>query len=309
MPVLSLIIPSRSTEDRNLQRLLASLRRQTFTDYEILIETQGNSEEAKARGALKAQGELLGFLCTDNDLRDSNFLRTMVWYARQPTVTGAYTAQYAYVKDDAPLSRYFALLGANDPLCWWLGRADRTSYHAGARTSLRVFTHDRLPSLGDNGFFVKRQLVQRLSFTPATFGSCMCLCEDLRRLGHATYWVVSEQQLWHRTGEDVWGYFVRRFHYVNTLFWKKHEIRRWRMVEGRDTLRVVTFVLASVLVLPHLSTSLRGYLRVRDPAWFLHPLVCLGLLVVYGLGCLMYWPPLLFRRWIGKRRSPTVSGA
>ena len=226
----------------------------------------------------------------------------MTRYAEDPAVDGAYTARYAHVPGDAPLSRYFALLGANDPVCWWLGKADRQSYAAAVPRTRIVEFHRRIPSLGDNGFFIKREVLRKVAFTPETFGSCMCICEDLRRLGHARYWVVAEQSLWHRTGEDVGDYLKRRWRYVHDLYWDKVGLRRWRMVVGlRDWSCVFLFALCSLAVVPHLGTALVGFGRRRDSAWLLHPLVCLALTVLYAVAWLRFLlSRLSFPRWRGK---------
>ena len=310
-PLLSLIIPARRRDDPALARLLASLKRQSFQDFEALVITQGNSEEAKAIGIGEARGTLLGFFCTDNDFRDPDFLRTMVWHALLPGVTGAYTAQYDYVTYDAPLSRYFALLGANDPVCWWLGKADRASYLRGAHGPLgpttRLVRYPRaLPSVGDNGCLLKAALVKRhVTLDPARFGSCMDMCEDLRRAGHSTYAVVTEQKLWHRTGEGWTDYVRRRWRYVNDLYWDRLPTRRWVMVGTlQDWLLVVCFAVASLLVVPQLAVALVGYYRVRDVAWWLHPLVCLVLTGLYTLAWLTSWCRWLFPRTV----VPSPSG-
>ena len=309
---LSIIVPSKSVDASDLKRLQASLARQSFQDFEVLIETSGNSEEAKAAAALRAQGDLLAFFCADNDLRNPDFLRTMVWYARLPNCTGAYTAQYEYVPSDPALNRYFALIGANDPLCWWLGKADRQSYIYGGNKTGGIRRFDgTIPSLGDNGFFIKRAIFEQAQVTPQTFGSCMCVCQDLAQQGHATYWIVAEQKLWHRTGDSLIGYLRRRYSYVKTLYFDKHSIRRWRMVESRaDWFRVLAFAVTSLLLLPHLWLSLRGYRRVKDPAWFVHVPVCFLLTLVYT--CAMIHSVVSrwsFRHWIDRRSWHDVSQA
>ena len=306
MPTLSIVIPSRSQDDPGLGRLLYDLTQQSFRDYEVLIETTGNSEEAKAHGILRATGRILGFFCTDNAIRDRHFLKTMVWYASHPDVDGAYTAQYDYVKTDRILSRYCALLGANDPVCWWLGKADRHSYLERSQTEIRSFPR-QIPSVGDNGFFLKRSVAHMVKIEPSTH-FCIDFCDDLRRAGHARYWVVSSQKLWHRTGESWVDYFRRRYVYARDLYFRDFQKRRWIMVDTpRDWFAVLGFVLASLVVVPHLYTSVRGYRRVPDVAWLVHPVVCLGLTAVYAWAWMRFGLLSSFRRWIVHRNWRIVS--
>jgi hypothetical protein len=50
------------------------------------------------------------------------------------------------------------------------------------------------------------------------------------------------------------------------------------------------------VVVPHLYTALRGYGRVRDRAWFVHPVVCLMLTAVYGWAWMRFGLPSSCRR-------------
>ena len=289
---LSIVIPVGPGDDRLLADLLASLRRQTMprTDYEILCIREGNSEEAKAIGIHQSRGAIIGLFCTDNILVEPDFLEVMTHAASQAGVVGAYTARYAYVKEDTALSRYFALLGANDSLVWWLGKSDRQDALQPAHQDVgqRTFT-DPLPSLGDNGCFYKGPLLRDILPTPETFGSCMCLCEDLRRQGHATWNIISSHAIWHRSGASFLTYVKKRWRYVNTLYWQRLPIRRWRPVSTlSDWIAVGLFAAASSVVVPHLFLSLRGYRRKPDAAWFLHPFVCGCLTWLYTWALLRY---------------------
>ncbi|HWQ99863.1 MAG TPA: glycosyltransferase [Candidatus Methylomirabilis sp.] len=97
MPRLSIIIPTKN-EEVHLPRLLASIKEQTFTDYEVIVAdahsndgTRRIAEEWGARvveggmpgegrneGALHAQGELLLFLDADVVLPSHHYLRDVI---------------------------------------------------------------------------------------------------------------------------------------------------------------------------------------------------------------------------------------
>ena len=229
-----------------------------------------------------------------------------MWYASQPTITGAYTAQYDHVPSDTLLSRYFSLIGANDPLCWWLGRADRQDYlNRSVNQGIVSFKDGRIPSIGDNGFFVKRSAIQKIRIDPDTHFP-MDLCEDLRQVGEYRYW-ITPQKLWHRSGESFFGYFKRRYVYVRDLYFKQIEKRRWHMVDRGDWPRVMGFCVASVLVVPHVWTAFRGYSKVKDGAWFLNPVVCLALTLLYGI-CFLRWGLLKSRSSYVLIEGPPHSG-
>ena len=282
---LSLVIPVGPHDEATLERLLDSIGRQSFpkTELEVLLQYQGHSEEARAAGIRRAQGEIIGCLDADNQLLGHEFLQRLYDAACDPAVVGAYPSHYAWFADDAPLNRYFALLGANDPLAWWLGKADRHSYlHRGNQTCGVQRFDGSIPTLGSNGFFVKRALAQ--PFADAWAQSHIDGCEAMRQAGFDTYTVV-DAVIWHHTGTSLVAWLRKRYRYARQFGLSQR--RLWQLVHTPgDWLKVVAFAAASLCVLPHLWVSVVGARRVRDRSWALHPFVCLCLTCVYSVALL-----------------------
>ena len=301
---LTVVIPVGPNDNAKVERLLASIDRQAFPkeELEILLMREGNSEEARARGIEKAEGRIIGCIDSDNILLGYTFLWDMATEADREGITGAYPSHYAWMSEDPPLNRYFALIGANDPLCWWLGKADRFSFmdKVPSGNSIRQ-CHGSIPTLGTNGFFVKAAIAKR--FIQAWRLSHIEGCEAMRQAGYYTY-IITPNVIWHQTGDSLLSWSKKRLRYANELYWKQATNRQWRMVKGPgEWTRVALFALSSICILPQLWVAIKGYRRIKDAAWFLHPIVCLlctltyaWSLILHGIDQLQVYMSNMFRR-------------
>ena len=127
---LSIIITAKDKNDPKLQDLLYSISKQTYPKdlCETLIITEGNSETAKAIGLKKAKGKIVGIFASDNYLNDPVFIAECMRPFEDSRVVGSYPLRYHYDKKDDILNRYFALMGVNDPIPFYLNKNDRYSY-------------------------------------------------------------------------------------------------------------------------------------------------------------------------------------
>ena len=291
---LSVILPVRDVADPIYRDFLKSLHAQTMPkdQYEVLAITEGNSEEAKAIGIQRAKGDILAFFCADNYLRDPEFLASMCWELENsiPSVAGCYTSHYDHVLTDKPLSRYFALLGANDPLCWFLGKADRRDYTTRSGYPTYVTYHDpaNLPSLGDNGFFCWAKDMKAVVTDPSRHFPMDAVSDMIQHTGNNSFKVVGYLKVWHRTGESFLDYLRRRYVYTRDLYFRQRGKRRWHMVGRRDWPKVALFTIMSLCGVPHLRTVWKGYKSLPDSSWAYHPIVCFSLTCVY-LWCFIRW--------------------
>lgn len=272
-PKLSVIITAKDKESGSLKMLLHSISLQTFKDYELDIVTEGDSESAKAIGIRRARGEYICILSSDNYLNEKDFFALHVGVMDQlPHITGTYPGKYYYYPNDNMLNRYFSLMGCNDPVPFYLNKCDKSPYFS----MDRFMFGDQVPTIGDNGFFVRRELIMKSDLDHYYH---IDNCEDLRKLGYVLY-VITDATIWHRTANDFANFFRKRLHYADRFNTKD---RRWKMVRSKDIPRLLFFIFATLTLVQPLWISIKGYRKIHDKAWFLHLPVCWATLGVYGI--------------------------
>lgn len=284
--LLSLVIPAKDKNDPKLKELLASIDRQDFfkDQLEIIIVTEGTSESAKAIGIRQAKGEYICILASDNEIvYESYFHEAITLLEEDATFVGAYPFFYYYNKDDNCLNRYFALFGGNDPLPLYLKKNDRLPYYEMPQDMYRDRDYVRfwksIPTLGDNGFVVRRRAIANTDLDNYYH---IDNCEDMRIQGEDHY-IRFDNAIWHKTGGNWLKVLAKRYKYALDLGFNSN--RRWRMVTMQDIPRLLWFIICSLTIIQPLYLSCRGFFttKIKDIAWFLHPLWCLLTLITYGL--------------------------
>jgi len=292
--IFSCIIPASPNDCKSikLKELIHSIRSQDFKqdEIEILVVTNGeilradivrtdvtfiwaesDSESAKAIGIKHAKGEICVMLCADNYFTDSHLFSQVFDYFLE--ADSVYERHYAYVPHDNSLNRYFSLIGNNDPIPFYLGKCDREPWVDG------LYKTRGIPSYGCNGFFVKRD---RFKDTNLDDYYPMDAHVDMIEKG-LTYAVLEQGTVWHRTSDTLISFLKKRYKYARDLYSDRNN-RRWKMLGTKDDYwRLCLFILSTITVIPAVLVSVRGYLKIRDKAWFWHFPVCLGFLITYGV--------------------------
>jgi len=258
-----------------------------------------NVELNKLTGIKKAKGDLLFMLDHDNILPHKNLLKKMVQpFLDHKDMVGVETTHYHYDKKMTILDRYFALFGVTDPLAFYLGKADRMPHWNNGydkkyfpedcgKYYIVEFNRTNIPTIGANGFLVnRRMLLANAQVTPERFFP-IDVNVDLIRKGHNKYAFVKDS-VSHIAGHgNVIYYLKRRMMFVKQYHLSKNntslnKLRRYSVYEKKDFWKLILFILISVTFVVPILDSLRGYLKIRDAAWFIHPILCFGFVILYS---------------------------
>lgn len=318
--MVSFVIPTLNS-GRTLEACLTSIRRQRMPNgggIEIVIADAGSTDDTlaiarragadrivdnplktgeagKSAGIAASQGDLIALVDSDNILPDQDWLLRMVAPFADPTIFGAEPIAYTCRPEDPALTRYFALLGMNDPLCLFLGNYDRQCAVTGRWTGLPVPVEDAgdylkltlgdsaLPTIGANGFVLRREALGRVRWSPYFFDidvvqqavAAGLLHVAKVRTGIVHLYCSTLRQFARKQRRRIRDFLFFAQSRQRTYPWRRHN--RWA---------ILLFAAATVTVIPLLIQMGRGQRRHADTAWRYHLPVCWITLWVYGTASL-----------------------
>lgn len=331
-PRVSFVVPtlnSARTLGECLDAILAQNRPRT--EYEIVIADAGSSdatleiarakgvdqivpnplktgEAGKAAGTAAAKGELIALVDSDNILPDADWLTKMMAPFEDPSIFASEPIAYSARPTDPALTRYFAALGMNDPICLFVGNYDRLSAVTGKWTGLDVPAEDKggylkldlkgrvMPTIGANGTMFRRTILDQVTWQPYFFDIDVAAEGVAKGCGSIAKVKTSIIHLYCARLGDFARKQQRRIR--DFLFFAKAKQRTYPWQAQRKT-GIILFVLATVTVLPLLVQMLlmlcprsavkRAFsgseVRVLWPVFY-HVPVCWITLWVYAWGVL-----------------------
>jgi glycosyltransferase involved in cell wall biosynthesis len=329
LPFVSVVIPALNAA-RTLDECLASIRAQDYSHdrIEIIIADAGSTdgtleiarehdvetitdnplktgEAGKSAAIEKARGEIIALIDSDNILPDENWLRVMTAPFHDPEIIGSEPLEYTRRASDPALTRYFAMLGMNDPVCLFLGNYDRHSDVTGQWTGLAVdesdeggylklcLSLDALPTIGANGFMIRRSVLEHVNWSPYFFD-----IDVLAEAIHAGHRHVAKVKtgIVHLYCSTLRDFARKQDRRVRDFLHFSQERERSYPWKQQSRAGILTFCLCTVLVIPLLIQMIRGASRRRDWAWLYHVPACWITLGVYG------WNAIA--KTIGMQRGP-----
>lgn len=319
-PKVSIVIATYNS-GRTMEKCLSSVRSQNYPQEQIeLIVADGGSTDStrkiakkfkarvinipknkqsaefnKAFGIGQSTGEYILCIDHDNILPHNRWIERMLEpHLEHPRVVATEPLRYHYDKKLTLLDRYFALFGVNDPLPYYLGKADKTDYiHNGynllgeatdkGRYYLVKFDEKnpkRIPTLGANGFLIKRRFFLKSNHLPGTYFH-IDINVDLVSQGCVTYAFIKDDII-HLTNSKLLNFLMRRKHFLNQYYMHNFQARRYSVFYKEDLPKLMLFIIYAVTIIKPLFDSLRGFVKKPDVAWFLHPVMCLVIVIMYG---------------------------
>lgn len=253
----------------------------------VLPKLRDKSEARKGLGIKLAKGEVIAFIEADNPLPKTAWLKEMIQpFIDNPQIVGAFSIYNTYSSGMPALTKYCALFGVNDPLLYYLRKSEKLTHFQKRYTKGEIlaempgyyvvrFNQQNLPTLGDNGHFVRRSMIHKAAQDAEKFIHVDAFAE-LLALKHDTYAAV-KNSIVHYTGSNIFELFRRRTMFKEQFYNRRNAERTYYVFNPRnlrDDWKLLQFIIFSLTFIEPLFQSLRGYLVLREPAWFLHPIVC-----------------------------------
>ena len=142
------------------------------------------------------------------------------------------------------------------------------------------FSKDKIPTLGANGYLARKDILRKARVNPNEFFH-IDVNYDLVALGFNKYGIIKDTII-HLSADNLFSFLMKRLRFMKLYHQKDYNLRRWRLYESQDRFKLIGFIIISLTFVKPLYDSLKGFMKIRDFAWFLHPIMCLSVLLVYG---------------------------
>jgi glycosyltransferase involved in cell wall biosynthesis len=253
-------------------------------------------EAGKASGVKEAKGDLIALIDSDNILPNDHWFVDMVFPFQDSEIIVSEPIKYTYRKSDPYLTRYFALLGMNDPICLFTGNYDRYSYITNRWTDLKfieenkgrylkvTLDHEPIPTIGANGTIIRNDVLQNALKVSNYLFDIDILLKIIRLKGSVKIAKVNTGIIHTFVEADAGKFFRKQLRRINDMSFHKSKNNRDIDWEGSFMFKIVLFSIECLIIFPILIQMIIGYIRKPDIAWLFHPIACYSTLFIYVYG-------------------------
>ena len=229
----------------------------------------------------------------DNRFKEKDCLKKMMEPFFDKEIAAVETFRYGFYNKDSLLTKYFALIGGADPIAVALGKADRSPYdkdkwHSFGKVENKknyfkiTFDNDvnKIPTLGANGFAVRSSLFKKFLLKNSLH---IEMCMDFIRNGYNKFAFVRNVHIIHEINIGLLSFCKRRLQWI--FIYSSSNIKRKYFVFNfpRDFFKLLLIILSAITIVIPLMRAIKGFVKYKNTAWFLHPFILLIFLAAYGL--------------------------
>lgn len=255
-----------------------------------------NSEGRRSFGVTTSKNDIVLWLEPDNILpkRDTLF-ELILPLLKEPSVISSFTLHYNYNPTMNIVDRYCSLFGVSDPVVIYMNSGEKDPWYNNEYKKGKVikmtkkydvveFDKNTLPTVGDNGSATWRKILLKAKVTPEFYFHTDVFV-DLLKLGYNRFAVVKSATIENYVGNSIFTLAKRRSFYMKRdSAPQRIRNRRYAIVNLRsasDIIRLIRFIFFTLTLIQPFLLSLKGYRKIKDFAWFIHPIACYLFLIYY----------------------------
>ena len=325
LPLVSFVIASYNAE-QYIEKCLLSIEKQSYpkVKIEILVIDGGSGDKTldiarrfsakildnpnriaefgKSIGIQEAKGKYIIILDADNEIAQSDWLVKNISALENDSSLLGMDSVFLSKKDDFLVNRYCALLGLEDPVVRQVADLSRNAdIERGQGYSVYNIRSGRFPIFGSNGFIWRKSVLESIGgyiprFDEADF--CVFVVDK----GYKRIGFVKECGIFHHHLKTVREFLRKRFRRGREFMTRKITPGKEKValkiiwVDKYSKGRLIWAIFLCLTILYPTYEAIRGYIKDKDMAWFLHPPLSFLTIICYTLVFIRYIGLLKIRK-------------
>ncbi|MDD4383192.1 MAG: hypothetical protein PHD49_03580, partial [Candidatus Shapirobacteria bacterium] len=213
---------------------------------------------------------------------------------KDSSLIGTEPIRFTYRPKAGFIERYSALIGVNDPYAFISGVYDRQNFINFKWTGLKIDQIDKnqyikitlkpnsaIPTIGANGTIFRSDFLKNNLKSDYLFDIDI-LADYLNKNKKPIYFAKVKQGIIHTFCESSIKKFIRKQNRRITDYFNYQNLRQFNWNQT-NKYGILKFILYTVLIIPVLFDTIRGFYNKPDSAWFFHPLACFITLYLYTI--------------------------
>lgn len=144
------------------------------------------------------------------------------------------------------------------------------------------FKTSNLPTMGAQGFIARTKDILKTTWKPYFFHLDSVF--ELVQMGKNKF-IMADLEIEHKYVKSISGFHRKLYRNIG-LFLKLKKYRKYTYDVGSIKFFIALILMMSII--HPLFVSFKGFVKKPDPAWFLHPIFCFTVPIIYTFAVLKY---------------------